>query len=123
MQHTPPRSLFLLAVFALGGLAAPWLHEAHHAQERAAERAAHTDAGHHHHAATETHDAELGAPCPGPLTLDLQCALCHVVKSHAASVPVAVLPPTPAAQSFSEPDARAASVAALGYSNRGPPRA
>ncbi|MDX1420242.1 MAG: hypothetical protein R3181_09770 [Rubricoccaceae bacterium] len=123
MQHTPIRSLFLLAVFALGGLAGPWLHETHHAQERAAERAAHTAAGHHHHAAMETHGAEADAPCPEPVGLDLQCVLCQVVNAKLAAVPVAVLPPAPWVQPFTELTSRAALSGVLGYSSRGPPRA
>lgn len=123
MQHTPTRSLFLLAVFVLGGLASPWLHEAWHAREFAAERTEHVADGHHHHDANETHDAELDAPCPEPVAMELQCVLCHGVSAQVAAVRVAVLPPNRTIQTLAEPAECAVSAVISGYSSRGPPRA
>ena len=123
MHHTPTRSLFLLAVFVLGGLGAPWLHEARHAQELAAERTEHVADGHHHHDADETHDAELDAPCPETVAMELQCVLCHGVSAQVAAVRVAVLPPGRTPYALTDPAAWTALADALGYSSRGPPRA
>ena len=123
MLRSQVHSALLLAVFALGGLVAPVLHDAAHAGERAAERAEHLAAGHHHHAASETHDAEADAPCPEPFALDLQCVLCHVVTTKLATAPFAVVPPVRASHVQAVHDERAASAVALGYSSRGPPAA
>ncbi|HLT47261.1 MAG TPA: hypothetical protein VK002_08545 [Rubricoccaceae bacterium] len=121
MRRTPAHSLLLLAAFVLGGLVAPSLHQARHAAERAAERAEHVAAGHHHHTAADAHPAEADAPCPEPATPNLHCVLCHGVSLALPAAPAGVL--TPARKVRLEADSRARATSAVPglLSIRGPP--
>ena len=115
------RSLFALAVFVLGGLVAPSVHQAWHAEEWASERAQHVAEGHHHHDADHAHVAELDAPCPEPALLDLQCVLCHGVSIGLPVAPATALAPTRPVFQRADATTRANAAPSGLLSIRGPP--
>lgn len=121
MRARSAHSLSLLVAFVLGGLLAPSLHRVWHAGEQAAEQVAHVADGHHHHAASDTHDAEFDAPCPEPLALDLQCVLCHGVSVCLPPAPAAFLADAQPTRQHAVPCVQARAVTLGLLSIRGPP--
>lgn len=123
MPRRPRHSArLLLAVLIAGGVLAPLMHRAWHAEETVRVRASHlTEATHHHHEAGEDHGTEAVAPCPEPLAADWACVLCHGVSEHLPGVPVAIVPPVSASRAAGNPEAAVFSVAVERRSIRGPP--
>lgn len=115
-------STLLLAVFTVGGLFAPLLHEVEHAAEWKEARVDHVAAGdHHHHSAADDHGAEALPPCPEPLSADLACVLCHVVSVEAVAKTEAVVDDRPSVLS-EQVAVRSVAGAAHGFHLvRGPP--
>ena len=120
----PLRSLLaglMLAVVAVGGVAAPLVHEAEHAAERTALRAQHTADGHH-----AAHDGQTRAsdecPLPKP-ALDLDCVLCHGLTAALAAEAAS----SPRLDPAADPDAArpppAVGAAVSTPTGRGPPAA
>lgn len=82
-------AVLLLAVFAVGGIGMPVLHEMAHAAEAADALAHHADADHQHHADPDHHGAEIDASCPESLCVDLTCSLCAATSASVVSASTA----------------------------------
>ena len=108
----------MLAVVAVGGVGAPLVHEATHAAERSAARAAHAEDGHH----TTDGAPRAGETCPMP-GADLACPLCHGLAAAvvAAEAPALGAAPDAAAERTAARRGPEASIALA--TGRGPPAA
>lgn len=73
-------AVVLLAVFTLGGVVLPAMHEVEHALERQEQLGSHESTDHHHHTDGEDHGTEIQPPCAQKLDSELTCVLCHGVS-------------------------------------------
>jgi hypothetical protein len=116
-------SILLLFAFAAGGVVAPAVHRVHHEVEAGAVRAAHAEAGHHHHDAFGAHGLEWTPACDRPIVLDdLACVLCKGL--HAGELPATpglVAPSQPAGPAVGSSTVQGAESAGSARV-RGPPR-